>query len=657
MGKQKQIRVGCMFWNYLADRTQQLVKQLWDIFEEMGISAKFYLGTENHFYMNEVMAEGSKYDYQYSCLSAYSRYERFDLLIISGGTLTISRSREEAERILEMLPDVPKIFLENSRDDRKSRSLILDNEGGIRQCTEHLIMEHHCKRIAFISGPRENISAQERKKAFYETMESHGLTVLEEDFVQGNYGESVDELVEPLFGENGHPDAIVSANDEMALAVYRVTKKHGLTIGKDILLTGFDDISVAPYLDPPLTTVRQDYQEMAREIVELGMKMLNGNMPESAVYHPKMMIRSSCGCARCQNAEPVSVTETEHNKLVSSFVELRNMRQRILSGATMNRAMLNARDRSSYVSMVSSMMQIENLQSGRMLLLNPSKVLKREDVFMLPPEIDVAMLCINGIGKTYREEDMPKLLLDCPENCPETDGPAGCSAVFLLFFEEYQYGVLELKIRYEEIEHYYMLSLEIGLGLRYLDLLKAEEAARTELEDKNRKLDFAAYHDALTTVFNRNGFLQQEREVIRRYAGKPVAVLMADLDHLKQINDTYGHAEGDRAIRLTAEALREVLGDFAPIIGRTGGDEFSAIFSVADDFDAQECVEKIHRYCDEFNRTSDLPYYLGISTGCLKFTAKENMKLRELFADADVLLYADKKRRRLMVIKESEKKT
>ena len=647
--EKKQIRVGCMFWNYLADRTQQLVRELWDIFEANGISAKFYLGTENHFYMNEVMSEGSKYDYQYSGLSAYSRFDHFDFLVISGGTLTISRTKEEAERVLSMLPKVPTIYLENWRDNDFTRSLVLDNGSGIRDCTRHLILEHHCKRIAYIAGPKENTSAIERKKAFYDTMAEYGLPVYEEDFVQGNYGESMDELIEPLFTGRKPPEAIVSANDEMALAVYRVARKHGLKVGKDVLLTGFDDISVAPYLDPPLTTVRQDYRVMAKQILELGLQMAEGKMPESTVYRPPMIIRGSCGCPYDTDREDAQDVDVERDKLVSSFVKLRNMRQRILSGATMNRAMLNARDQESYRAMIASLMRIDQLKSGRMLLVKPHLYLRREDGFTPPEKVFVPVVCRNGVVEEYRESKMPVIPIDKPEEEPFVPG---CSAVFLLFFENNQYGVIELQIGYEEIEHYYMLSLEIGLGLRYMDLLRAEEAARSELEEKNRKLDFAAYHDALTRVFNRNGFLQKERDVIRANSGRSVAVLMADLDHLKQINDTFGHSEGDKAIKLTAESLLEVLRDYGPILGRTGGDEFSAIFPVADDFDPQECVEEIHRHCDAFNADSELPYYLGISAGCLKFKAHQEIKLRELFAEADVLLYADKKRRRPMVLKD-----
>ncbi|MBO4903516.1 MAG: GGDEF domain-containing protein [Lachnospiraceae bacterium] len=650
MSKKKTIRVGCMFWNYLANRTQQLVKELWEIFEESGFTAKFYLGTENHFFAHEALAESSKYDYQYSALSAYSRYDDFDLLIVSSGTLTISRSQKEADRVLSMLPKVPTIFIEDVREEEYGRCLILDNAGGIRDCTEHLINVHHCKRIGFICGPKESVSANERKQSFYDTMAAHGLSVDPADVIEeGNFAEGIDNLVEPLFAGGNPPEAIVSANDEMALAVYRVAKKYGYTIGKDILITGFDDISLAAYLDPPLTTSRQDFRKMAKQIVSIGIDMLSGIMPESCVYHTDLIIRGSCGCEMTPDSTEQK-NEEAYDQLVNSFVNLQNMRSRLLSGANLNRVMLNVEDREAFRSMLASMMEIENLPGGRILLLDPKLSLTKDDPFELPESVYVSSLCRNGVSTLYPGDRMPALHPD--EKRHDLDMPDGCSVAFLLYFEKYQYGILELQIGYQEIEHYYMQALEIGLGFRYHELVEAEKAARDELEVKNKKLDFAAYHDSLTGVWNHSGFLMQERAVIREHVGEKVAILMADLDHLKQINDNYGHSEGDRAIRLTSHALGEVLTNFNPVIGRTGGDEFSAIFPVPDDFDANECVEAIHKYCERFNETSDLPYYLGISVGCLKAEAQVEKKLRELFSEADVLLYADKKRRRMVVTKD-----
>ena len=649
MSEKKQIRVGCMFWNYLANRTQQLVKELWEMFEEKGISVSFYIGTENHFYLNEVMEAGSQYDYQYSSLSTYSRYEDFDLLIVSGGTLTISRTLKEADEVLDMLPKVPTIFLENERKCPHGRSQVLDNGSGIAKCTEHLILEHGCKRIAFIAGPKENQSAIERKDAFFETMEKYGLTFDESDFVQGNYGASIDELIEPLFRDGGHPDGIVSSNDEMALSVYRVAERHGYKIGRDIMITGFDDISIAPYLDPPLTTVRQDFHDMAAQVVDLAMEMLGGNMPDSYVYHPKMVIRESCGCKKCSSTSERKFTDEDNEKLINSFVELQNMRQRLLSGANMNRAMLNVADRESYRRMIASLMEIEQLSGARLILTEPYRIVQKSDPISLPSELRVSITCKDGVSHIYDKKDAPLLRWDAPNE--DKTRLEGCHVVLLLFFEKYQYGILELEIKYEEIEHYYMQALEIGLGLRYLDLVAAEREARKELEEKNRKLDHTATHDILTGVLNRAGFLREERRVLDENIGSYVAVLMADLDHLKQINDSFGHGEGDNAIRLTTQALADILSEYNAVIGRTGGDEFSAIFPVADDFDANECVEMIHSYCDGFNARSGLPYYLGVSAGCLKFRAREGMSIRELFTEADILLYADKKRRRDMIRK------
>ncbi|MCR5235500.1 MAG: GGDEF domain-containing protein [Lachnospiraceae bacterium] len=650
MGDDKQIHIGCMFWNYMANRTQQLVKELWKMFEEKGISVSFYIGTENHFYQNEVMDAGSKYDYQYSSLSAYSRYEDFDLLIVSGGTLTISRTKEEADEVLNMLPKVPTIFLENKRDCPYVRSQILDNGSGISECTEHLITEHGCKRIAFISGPKENQSAIERKEAFFKTMDKYGLEFDEADFVQGNYGASIDELIEPLFRDGGHPDAIVSSNDEMALSVYRVAEKHGCKIGEDVLVTGFDDISVAEYLDPPLTTIRQDFHDMSEQVVELAMEMLSGKMPDSYVYHPKMIIRGSCGCKKCSEKAENKSADEGSDKLINRFVELQNMRQRLLSGANLNRAMLNAGNRKRYLHMIASLMEIEQLSGARLLLTDPYRIIQKGDPIWMPEELKVIIECRDGISHIYDEDKAPIIHLDKHE--PDNSRLGGCNVALLLFFEQFQYGIMELEIKYEEIEHYYIQALEIGLGLRYLDLVSAEQTARRRLEENNRKLDYQANHDALTAVLNRTGFLREENRILERNIGSNIAVLMADLDHLKQINDTYGHGEGDHAIRLTTEVLENVLGDYKPVIGRTGGDEFSVIFTVPDDFDPNDCVEKIHKYCDDLNEGSGLPYYLGVSAGCLKFEAKKGLNLRELFTEADILMYADKKRRRNMVLRD-----
>ena len=106
-----------------------------------------------------------------------------------------------------------------------------------------------------------------RKEAYLETMKKYGLPVTPGMIAQGDYSEFVDKQVECLLDSNPDAQAIVFANDEMAFAGYRVCEKRGLVVGKDIMITGFDDCERASGMEPPLTTIQQDGELMGKMAV------------------------------------------------------------------------------------------------------------------------------------------------------------------------------------------------------------------------------------------------------------------------------------------------------------------------------------------------------------------------------------------------------
>ena len=112
--------------------------------------------------------------------------------------------------------------------------------------------------------------------------------------------------------------------------------------------------------------------------------------------------------------------------------------------------------------------------------------------------------------------------------------------------------MLNAAIGPEKIDFYYMLSLDIGTSLRYMELWAQQKQYRAELQAMART-------DELTGLYNRAGIVSA-RESMTADRPRTVAVLMADLDHLKQINDTFGHHEGDIALRSVADILRRVIG-------------------------------------------------------------------------------------------------
>ena len=155
--------------------------------------------------------------------------------------------------------------------------------------------------------------------------------------------------------------------------------------------------------------------------------------------------------------------------------------------------------------------------------------------------------------------------------------------------------------------------------------------------------------DVLTGLYNRAGVVSV-RESMTADRPRTVGVLMADLDHLKQINDRFGHHEGDIALRSVADILRRVLGA-DQVIGRIGGDEFQACFAQPSEDKLKKLIRRIKERCDDYNKYSERPYFLEISLGYAVGTVQTREEWEALASRADEALYEDKKQRRDFVLR------
>ena len=131
--------------------------------------------------------------------------------------------------------------------------------------------------------------------------------------------------------------------------------------------------------------------------------------------------------------------------------------------------------------------------------------------------------------------------------------------------------------------------------------------------------------------------------------GKKVCKVFADVDHLKEINDSFGHAAGDFAIISAANYLRENLPKDA-VIARLGGDEYVALF-IAEECCKEQAVFNIKSYAKNFNVNSDKPFYVEMSVGAYEFVCDGTVELAELFKKSDEVLYEQKQSRRTSVKK------
>jgi diguanylate cyclase (GGDEF)-like protein len=165
-----------------------------------------------------------------------------------------------------------------------------------------------------------------------------------------------------------------------------------------------------------------------------------------------------------------------------------------------------------------------------------------------------------------------------------------------------------------------------------------------KLSDLQKELRRMATVDELTGLLNRRGFLAVAEHQLRLAArvGEPVALLFMDLDNLKTVNDSLGHAAGDRMLRETADIMAATFRD-SDLIGRVGGDEFCVLLATSEDPGAKIALGRLREVTARRNVEPTQPYQLAFSVGITEFDPGNPSAVQELMEAADSLMYAEKR--------------
>ena len=160
--------------------------------------------------------------------------------------------------------NVPLVFVDVGPPRPRVSNIRIDYLHGIRQAVQHLAALRH-ERIAFITGPLSLKSAVARKGAFVQTMEEIGFTVQPELVIEGDHTlEGGMRAMAALLKGGTRPTAIMCSNDMTAIGVMRQSYEEKITIPRDLSVIGFDDIRLAQFILPPLTTVQMSQAELGR---------------------------------------------------------------------------------------------------------------------------------------------------------------------------------------------------------------------------------------------------------------------------------------------------------------------------------------------------------------------------------------------------------
>lgn len=195
------------------------------------------------------------------------------------------------------------------------------------------------------------------------------------------------------------------------------------------------------------------------------------------------------------------------------------------------------------------------------------------------------------------------------------------------------------------------LRVRLQVGARIVDLQRCLTERVTELEkaiEERRRAEEALHNltltDDLTSLYNRRGFftLAEHHLKLSRRSSQSSLIIYADMDGLKQINDTFGHNEGSQAISRTADILRQTFRE-SDIIARLGGDEF--VILAVDAADGMNKISsRLYKNLQKYNEQAGHGYALSLSLGSV--SVNTNSTLEELVAGADEAMYQHKRNKR-----------
>lgn len=186
--------------------------------------------------------------------------------------------------------DTPMVSIDVSTGAPRSMILEVDYAHGITQAVQHLAVLGH-RRIAYAGGPMPHLTNLRRKNAFLQAIRSIGLQVKKAQIFEGAHTFEGGTLAAQQFLEiEDRPTAIVCSNDIMAVGVMRVLARRNIRVPDEMSVVGFDDIHLAEFANPPLTTVRMSREELSRSAFSAIQQLINS---DPAVTHAPIRIGTS----------------------------------------------------------------------------------------------------------------------------------------------------------------------------------------------------------------------------------------------------------------------------------------------------------------------------------------------------------------------------
>lgn len=555
------------------------------------------------------------------------------VIFICGNFNRTSLVKEIEEKLIKMNVPIIAVDCESSICE----SLNAKDTELFELITDHFIEVHNCHEIMCLTGMEHIPQAQSRLLGYKNALKKHNIPVRDDLIVYGDFWKATAKELAKEFisGKRKLPQAIVCANDIMAVTLCNNLVNNGIKIPADVLISGYDGSHEAMENVPSITTIFPlNYDLGARAVCFLHEKITGEKADLVSNQKGFIITAMSCGCG-----ENIAFQVENHERF---------------------------HDYSSHYDMLyRSSGMMENLLETESI----DELIKRINNFgYLIHGLDVYMLCLcdnwdhieddddNYIRDGYSENMNIRLVrikdeyvakevsfksaeILPPEMKKYVNGPD--TYFFLpMHFKDRCFGYSVLKFDEPQSSFcslYATWCRNINIALEYMRV-------RTKLISVNQRISLNSIRDTLTGIYNRKGFKRFSETIFKKAKldKSKILIIVADLDMLKSINDNYGHIEGDNAITVAANVLNTCCQN-NEVCSRIGGDEYAIVgcFEYTDKI-INEYIDYINNYFDRYNATSSKPYPVGASLGLFCGVPDDDSNFEQYFNIADKRMYENK---------------
>jgi diguanylate cyclase (GGDEF)-like protein len=622
---------------------------------------------------------------------------RIDAYLPLVGALGNFQGNAPVEELLRLLPPRPTVCIGVSLP---GHAAVVPEGDGMGELVRHLVLVHGLTRIAYIGGPQRNLDAIVRRQAFLAALEECGALpqwtrMTEADFTPGSAREAMARILDA----GPPPQAVVCANDAMAIGARSEILHRGLRIPDDIVLTGYDDIEEARTMVPSLTSVNASVYHQAFRAVESALELLEGAPPLVESIPTKLVLRRSCGCrAGSSNfvlprlmVEATNAPQPGHLREILSdptgseaflagleatfdqaeHAEIDHWEQVLLAAAhpppsaEVSQVIMEAH---SVISQARHGLDLRRRQSLQHLMRDEYLAMQ-----MLLADLSLDTLPFRLLETLSRFSEARLRILLFHKTLAPLQSPDYASHPFELEIDTWSRRVGEPDpdslLPLEDDEPGRWVTLSISMSGEHYGIIQFREWISNELilesfrlslwmifssaqKDHREKLAMAelrrlSSRDELTGLLNRRGILEQGEVLVQsaRRSASRIGVVLCDLDGLKAINDAHGHSEGDLAIRCLARALEDGFRQ-SDVVGRLGGDEFVVVTVLGPEGGLEGAIDRVRAALAQRSSETGRSWRARTSAGWMAWDPSDGSTLEQAMKRADDFLYHDKRDRK-----------